>query len=104
MNWYKKAAEFIDPFKGMTPDRKMNDRELTRAIRMSLSAEEEATHLYEAIADATDNEIVKKVMQDVANEEKIHVGEFQELLNKLLSDEKEFLDEGSKEVEKIEKK
>ena len=45
--------EFMNPFPGMTPGRKMKDRELARAIRLSLAAEQEAIHLYEALADAT---------------------------------------------------
>ena len=45
-------AEFADPFPGVIPDRKLNARELARAIRMALAAEEEAIHMYEAMADA----------------------------------------------------
>ncbi len=32
-------AQFINPFVGMTPRRKMSQRELTRALRQSLAAE-----------------------------------------------------------------
>ena len=59
-------AEFINPFSGVIPDRKLTARELTRAIRMTLSAEEEAVHLYEALADATDNALAREVMRDIA--------------------------------------
>lgn len=93
-------AQFINPFPGQTPDRPLSKRELTRAIRQGLAAEQEATHLYEAIADATDNKLVKKVMQEVADEERIHVGEFQRLLEVLISDEKKLLNEGVAEVNK----
>jgi len=100
-------AEFINPFSGVIPDRKLTAREVTRAIRMTLSAEEEAVHLYEALADATDNELAKAVLQDIANEERVHAGEFQRLLNILLPDEEQLLADGAKEVnelaEKIEK-
>ena len=34
--------EFVNPFPGMTPDRKMTPRELARALRLALAAEEEA--------------------------------------------------------------
>lgn len=94
-------AEFINPFSGVTPGRKLTDRELTRAIRMTLSAEEEAVHLYEAIADATDNKLAKEVLQDIANEERVHAGEFQRLLNILLPDEEKFLAEGAAEVNEV---
>ena len=77
----------------------LTDRELTRGIRDAIIAEEGAINQYEAIVDATDNEDVKKVLQDVANEERIHVGELQELLNRLLSDEEKMLEDGAGEVE-----
>ena len=97
-------ADFINPFPGVTPDRKLTDRELTRAIRLSLSAEHEAIHLYEALADATDNPLAKEVLQDIANEEKEHAGEFLRLLSILLPDEQEFLDEGAEEVDEMAEK
>jgi len=91
-------AEFINPFSGMTPDRKLNDRELARAIRMCLAAEEEAVHMYEAMADASANPLATKVLQDIADEERVHAGEFQELLRILLPDEKKLLQKGTDEV------
>ena len=93
--------EFLNPFPGVTPDRKMTARELTRALRLSLSAEEEAIHLYEALADATDNALAREVLQDVANEERVHAGEFQRLINILLKDEEGFLKEGAEEVDEM---
>ena len=95
-------AQFINPFVGNVPQgRKMTLRELTRALRQSLAAEEEATHLYEAIADMTDNELAKKVLQDIANEERVHKGEFQRLISILLPDEDGFLKEGADEVDEV---
>jgi rubrerythrin len=94
-------AEFLDPFKGLTPGRKMNLRELTRALRLALSAEEEAFHLYEALADASDHPLAKKVLQDVANEEREHAGEFQRLINLLLPDEEAFMAHGAREVDEM---
>jgi rubrerythrin len=93
--------EFLNPFAGVVPDRKLSSRELTRALRLSLAAEEEAVHLYEALADAADNELAKKVLQDIADEEKVHAGEFQRLLNILLEDEGKFLAEGAAEVDEM---
>ncbi|KON29327.1 hypothetical protein AC482_06770 [miscellaneous Crenarchaeota group-15 archaeon DG-45] len=93
--------EFVNPFSGVVGVRKMDERELTRALRLSLAAEEEAIHLYEALADATDNALAKAVLQDIANEEKVHAGEFQRLLNILLADEEKWLAEGAEEVDDI---
>lgn len=91
-------AEFVNPFSGVVPDRKLTDRELARAIRMSLAAEEEAIHMYEAMADATDNVLAAKVLQDIADEERVHAGEFQQLLRVLLPDEEQLLQKGIDEV------
>jgi rubrerythrin len=93
--------EFMNPFVGLTPDRKLSARELTRAVRMALAAEEEAIHLYEALADAADNKLATAVFQDVANEEREHAGEFQRLLNILLPDEEGLMAHGAGEVDEM---
>ena len=80
-------AEFLNPFTGMTPERKLTDSELARALRLDLSAEQEAVHIYQAHADATDNELARLVLLDIADEERIHAGEFQRLINILLKDD-----------------
>jgi len=95
------VPEFMNPFVGKVPERKLNDRELARALRLSLAAEEEAIHLYEALADSTDNKLAKAVLQDIANEEKEHAGEFLRLLKLLLPDEQKWLDHGFKEVDEM---
>ncbi|KPJ77994.1 MAG: hypothetical protein AMS14_00250 [Planctomycetes bacterium DG_20] len=94
-------AEFIDPFVGMAPDRKLTDRELARAIRLALAAEEEAIHLYEALADAAADPLAAKVLQDIADEESVHAGEFQELLRRLLPEEQRRLEKGAQEVREL---
>ena len=90
--------EFVNPFSGVAAGRKLTARELTRAIRLTLSAEEEAVHLYQALADATDDPLAKAVLEDIADEERVHKGEFQRLLNILLPDEANFLAQGAAEV------
>ncbi len=89
---------FVNPFVGMTPRRKLTRRELTRALRLSLAAEEEATHLYEALADAAPDRVSRAVLQDIANEERVHVGEFQTLLDRLAPGERRLLARGAREV------
>lgn len=96
-------AAFLDPFPGLTPGRKLTDREVARAIRLALSAEEEAIHLYEALADATEHKLAKTVLQEVANEERVHAGEFLRLLSLLLDDEDGRLKEGGGEVDELQK-
>ena len=91
-----KTAQNLEIVK--TPE-KFTDRELTRALRDAIIAEEGAIKQYETVVDATDNDMAKKVLQSIADEERIHVGELQKLLTLLLSDEQEKLDDGAKEVE-----
>jgi rubrerythrin len=91
-------AQFID-LSAVTKKKVLDERELLRAIRMGLAAEEEAVHLYELIADSTKNEKVKRVMQSVADEEKVHVGEFQKLLKDLDPNEEKLLKDGEEEAE-----
>lgn len=91
-----KEAQNLEVVK--TPE-KLTDRELTRAIRDAIMAEEGAIKQYESVVDATDNAATKKVLQAIADEEKVHVGELQKLLSILLKDEQGFLDDGAKEVE-----
>lgn len=96
--------EFVNPFTGMVPARKLTDSELARALRLDLSAEEEAVHTYQAHAEATDNPLAKAVLLDIADEERVHVGEFQRLINILLSSEEDFLAQGADEVNEMAKK
>jgi len=96
--------EFVNPFVGMAPGRKLTHSELLRALRLSLAAEEEATHIYMAIADATTNELAKAVLIDIANEERVHKGEFQRLIELLAPQETDFMAEGASEVDEIKEK
>lgn len=93
--------EFINPFSGKVPDRKLTTEELIRAIRLDLAAEEEAVHLYMAHAEATDHPLAKKVLIDIANEERVHAGEFSRLLEILTGDEDKWLAEGAEEVDEM---
>ncbi len=93
--------EFTNPFIGKVPDRKLTPEELIRAIRLNLAAEHEAVHLYMAHAEATDNPLAKKVLIDIANEERVHAGEFARLISILTGDEDSYLAEGAKEVDQM---
>lgn len=95
-------AGLTNPFEGvLSPDRKLNKRELARAIRLSIIAEEDAIALYESLADASSDSDTAKLLQDVANEEKVHVGEFQKIVEKLDSEELELVEEGKEEAEEL---
>ena len=97
-------AEFTDPMVGVKDRGALTEQELIRAIRFMVAAEYEAIQMYEQIAEGTSNELAKKVITSVVNEERIHVGEFLRLLKELCPDEEEFYDDGAEEVEKEIKK
>jgi rubrerythrin len=70
-------------------------------LRAAIFAEFDAISLYEQMAASTDREDIKKVFQDVATEEKTHVGEFQALLLREDKEQVAKLESGKKEVEDL---
>jgi rubrerythrin len=93
--------EFTNPFSGMLQERKLTIGELLRALRLNLAAEHEAVHIYLAHAEATDHPLAKKVLIDIANEERVHAGEFARLISILATDEDIFLIQGAHEVDEM---
>jgi rubrerythrin len=93
--------EFSNVFSGLNLDRKVTKSELIRAMRFNIAAEYEAVQLYMQLAESTDNGLAKKVLIDVANEEKEHAGEFLRVLRELAPEEFEFYKNGEKEVEEM---
>jgi len=91
--------EFGSPFSGLALDRKVTEAELVRAIRFMVAAEYEAIQLYMQLAESTENKLAQEVLKDIADEERVHAGEFLRLLYHLAPDEEEFYKEGFKEVE-----
>jgi len=78
---------------------KVKKEDLDKAIlRVGMIAELDAVSLYEQMAAMTQNENIKKVLFDIAKEEKTHVGEFQSLLLKEDKEQERELKEGKKEV------
>jgi len=96
--------EFGTPFSGLGKDRKVTKEELIRAIRFMVAAEYEAIQIYMQLAESTDNKLAQEVLKDIADEEKVHAGEFLRLLKELAPDEQKFYNEGAKEVEEEIKK
>ena len=96
--------EFANPFSGLKKDRKLTHAELVRAIRFMIAAEYEAIQLYIQLAESTDNELAIDVLKDIADEERVHAGEFLRLLKELEPDEEKFYREGAEEVEEEIKK
>jgi rubrerythrin len=90
---------FGSPFSGLLNDRKLTDEELVRAIRFMVASEYEATQMYTQLAESTDNKLAAEVLKDIADEERVHAGEFLRLLHELAPDEERFYAKGAKEVE-----
>ncbi len=93
--------EFGNPFAGMKADRKLTKEELIRAIRFLIAAEYEAVQLYVQLAESIDDKLSKEVLIDIADEERVHAGEFLRLLYYLDPKETEFYAQGFEEVEEI---
>ena len=72
------------------------DKEILRA---GIIAELDAINLYEQMAGLAGNMNIKKILLEIAREEKTHVEEFQALLLKEDKEQKEELEEGKREVE-----
>lgn len=89
---YKKATDITNPQLVLLPPKNLSQEELISAIRTSIIAENDAVILYETYANSTSDTNTKKIFQDIAEEEKVHVGEFQALLEQI---------GGKKETEKI---
>jgi len=96
--------EFGNPFSVLKANRMLTKQELIRAMRFMVAAEYEAVQLYMQLAESIDDELAKKVLIDVANEERVHAGEFLRVLKHLAPDEEEYYEEGAAEVEQEMKK
>jgi rubrerythrin len=70
-------------------------------LRLGIIAELDAVSLYEQLANQTDNYLIKKVLLDIAKEEKTHIGEFQALLLKLDAEQVRELKAGEEEVNRF---
>jgi len=82
-------------------DRKFTADELIEALRLSIIAELDAVNMYLQFARACSDEKVKKVFEDIAREEKTHVGEFLALLKNLDAEQASQLEAGEREVEEL---
>lgn len=74
------------------------DKEIVRA---GMIAELDAVNFYEQMAAIAEDGVLKKVLLDIAKEEKTHVAEFETLLLKMDKEQVEENEEGRKEVEEL---
>jgi len=69
--------------------------------RVGMIAELDAVNLYEQMAGSAQSAKLKKVLLDIAKEEKTHVGEFEALLLKGDKEQVDELKHGQEEVDEL---
>ncbi len=78
---------------------KVRKEDLDKEIcRVGMIAELDAVNLYEQMAAMTENGSIRKMLLDIAKEEKTHLGEFQTLLLMEDKQQEKELEAGKKEV------
>lgn len=87
-----------NPFVG-NPPKQLSNEELAQALRVDIAGELEAIVGYEAHALATADERVKKVLYHIADEERQHVGELQQLLYMISPKEAQFIEKGRQAIQ-----
>ena len=91
---------FANPFQGNVP-RKLTKQELIQALRLDIAGELEAIYIYDAHVQATDIELAKKVIGEIRDEEKAHIGELMTLLYALDPEEAAHFASGKAEVQEM---
>lgn len=81
----------------MDPNSTYSYNSLLIEIRKRLEEEYDAINNYMKMLPHTSEEWVKKIIEDIANEEKAHVGELEYILYKLSPEEKKNVDKGKEE-------
>jgi rubrerythrin len=80
-----------------------NSRKNSQMLRSAMIAELDAVNLYEQMADNTNDKAMKRVLLNIAKEEKTHFGEFLDVLE--MHDKQALMEilNGKKEVSKLKK-
>ena len=79
------------------PKKNLNQEKLRAAIIGEL----DAINFYEQMAALTDDADIKKVLLDIAREEKTHVGEFQTMLLRYDAEQLKEMDHAKKEIKEL---
>ncbi len=69
--------------------------------RIGMIAELDASNLYERLAELASDKLLKKVLLEISNEEKVHNGEFEEVLKKIDPEYEKSEEEGEEEVDEM---
>ena len=83
-------------------EKPLKGESLCEAVRLALIAELDAINIYRQIARYASDPLFKRVFEEVAEEEKEHMGEFMYLLRKCDSTIAGMMEEGEKEAREAE--
>lgn len=86
----------LDPTKD-----KLDSSDVVDVVRLAIVAELDAISFYLQVARRVEDEAVRRVFEDVAREEKTHVGEFLALLKRLDPEQARELEKGFQEVSEL---
>lgn len=81
--------------------KKLSKDEIVEALRLAIIAELDAINLYLQLARSIDDEKLRRIFEDIAKEEKTHVGEFLALLKMLDVEQVKELEKGEREVKEL---
>jgi rubrerythrin len=70
-------------------------------LRAAIIAELDAINFYEQMAALTDDGDLKKVLLDIAREEKTHVGEFQTMLLRFDAEQVKEMEHAQREIKEL---
>lgn len=84
-----------------TPERKMNEAELLRAVKFGIASEYEAAQIYQLMMESTDNSEVQAILQSIADDEMHHAGKLAKLLEKLSPEDAHQFQIGVQKAEQI---
>lgn len=91
MSTWDKAIEIVSIYE------KYDSKRLAIEIRAKINEENEAINSYLSLVPHITDLEISRIIQDIANEEKVHVGELQKILYNLDPDELKKEKEGRKE-------
>jgi demethoxyubiquinone hydroxylase (CLK1/Coq7/Cat5 family) len=70
-------------------------------LRLGIIAEMDASNLYEKLALLASDKRIVKVMREISREEKVHVGEFESVLEQIDPEYEPAVEEGENEVDEM---
>jgi rubrerythrin len=97
---FAKFSEILEQTAALSvDDRKKTSDEII--LRQAIVAEFDAVSLYEQMSRSAKNPRVKKLLLDIAQEEKVHIGELEGMLETLDPEHKPSTADGRKEMKNV---